>query len=289
MASAARSTALARRLRLAGMSLPGWAEMSRYAWARVDAWVSRRTPRLWKFVVAALTQLTSEARFSPQELLLASILLLRLQRSSSSDANPLSSLGPGWHHRPGTLPLDRSGNLLLPSLGAPVFDRTELGVTRRVLRHAMAAYATSDAAVCAALSMPATALLRTCWVTDADSLLPAYYLAVDAELKAVVVSVRGTFSLADALLNFTVTPHEFSGGCVHRGMFICARQLVDALVSVGQVRLGGGGREGRGGGVAVTRNCGFQRCPLLQLQRTVPRWPFCQPCREERGPSLCTD
>jgi len=239
---------MVRRLRFAGMSLPGWGEISRYAWARLDAWVSRRTPRLWKFVVAALTQLTSEARFTPQELLLASVLLLRIQRSPS-DANPLSALGPGWHHRPGTLPLDRSGTLLLPSLGAPVYDRPELAVVRRVLRHALAAYATTDAAVCTSLGMPPSSLLRTCWVTDADSLLPAYYVAVDSELKAVVVSVRGTFSLADTLLNFTVTPHEFAGGCVHRGMFICAQQLVDALVGSGQVRrlIGAAGGGGDGG------------------------------------------
>eukprot|EP01135_Chromosphaera_perkinsii_P009394 Nk52_evm70s1737 gene=Nk52_evmTU70s1737 len=58
-----------------------------------------------------------------------------------------------------------------------------------------------------------------------------YYIAVDRSINSVVVSVRGTYSLKDALVSITVQPEEFEEGHAHRGVLLSARHLYIKVIS----------------------------------------------------------
>ena len=63
---------------------------------------------------------------------------------------------------------------------------------------------------------------------------PKFYVVLDHKMKSVVVSIRGTLSLHDLLIDLTCEYDSISikeiQGNVHSGIFSTAKQLIDPLV-----------------------------------------------------------
>jgi hypothetical protein len=51
---------------------------------------------------------------------------------------------------------------------------------------------------------------------------PAHYLAVDHRSESIVLAIRGTFHIKDALTDLVALPVDFQEGKAHGGMLKCA-------------------------------------------------------------------
>lgn len=83
--------------------------------------------------------------------------------------------------------------------------------------------------------------------SDATLVLPAFAILVSAELRAVVVAVRGTASFSDGITDLAATQAHFLGSTAHAGMVACVHSMSDpafvdsvaaALVSAGHLSSG---------------------------------------------------
>eukprot|EP01138_Halocafeteria_seosinensis_P002839 gb/GECG01002900.1/.p1 GENE.gb/GECG01002900.1/~~gb/GECG01002900.1/.p1 ORF type:complete len:780 (+),score=71.88 gb/GECG01002900.1/:1-2340(+) len=63
----------------------------------------------------------------------------------------------------------------------------------------------------------------------ADESRPAYVLGVCHETKNIVLSVRGTWSIDDVLLNVMAAPRQFNGGLAHRGMLLASEAMINEV------------------------------------------------------------
>jgi hypothetical protein len=195
----------------------------------VDRFISRRTPRLLKHVIKALAQLSTGIAFTPQELLLASIILLRIQNGAYTKPPPeLAKVEANWRYRPDRIMVE-NGSAIVPPYATPEEDMVELSLVRRMAQYSLAAYAPNLEVVCEALHLCPSDVITTNWVADPESLVPAFFIAVDKDLEAIVVSIRGTYSFSDTMVNFTAAPEEFSGGTAHGGMLTTAKELLNHL------------------------------------------------------------
>ncbi|RYE97848.1 MAG: lipase family protein, partial [Methanobacteriota archaeon] len=198
----------------------------------VDRAVSARTSRLFRLMIKALRQLTSNVQMRPDEMLLAGFILNRvLSAPNDVPVRELEQLGINAALKPPRLDTDELGQLRLPAYAAPLNDARQLRFVSRCLQHASCAYAASDDEVLPLLQLRRHDMLLSIWQADADMLLPAFYVAVDHQIEALVVSVRGTYSVNDTLVNFTAAPDVLGGGTVHRGMSLIAQQLLHALTT----------------------------------------------------------
>lgn len=191
-----------------------------------DRFVSRRTSRLMKIVLESLANLSPGASLTPQELLLAGIVIWRLQTASSELGPPpeLQAMEAAYARRPGSLEV-RDGAIFLPPYAEPVTDLELMGVLRRQLAYSLAAYHAEAATIASDLQLRQHDLLAFTLDASAESVVPAYFVAVDRAAKNLVIAVRGTSSLTEVLVNFSVSPDSFLGGRVHRGMHLAAEQL----------------------------------------------------------------
>jgi len=104
------------------------------------------------------------------------------------------------------------------------------------------------------------AFLRPAYETSSGhaSLCPMHFVAVDAESKAVILSIRGTASLSDALTDLLCAPRRMLGGVAHDGILRSAfavlghvsTRLVDILQDHPGFKLVVTGHS-LGGGVAL--------------------------------------
>ena len=166
------------------------------------------------------------------DILLSLIVLLRVQQAGGSSSNALAALHDAETDAElASLQVQvREGRMTLPPGSYPVTDPLELIQTIRLLRWSECAYAADDEELGRLLPFRVDGkrdLLFKQLAADPQTLLPAYMLALDRPLQAVVLAVRGTWSWADALINFTLAPQAYAGGTVHRGMLLTARQLID--------------------------------------------------------------
>lgn len=60
-------------------------------------------------------------------------------------------------------------------------------------------------------------------------MIPGYYLAVDHKKKAIVITVRGSFAIKDAIPDLIATKVNFLGGEVHEGILIATKKIKKKL------------------------------------------------------------
>eukprot|EP01091_Cochliopodium_minus_P010812 TRINITY_DN2953_c0_g1_i1.p1 TRINITY_DN2953_c0_g1~~TRINITY_DN2953_c0_g1_i1.p1 ORF type:complete len:554 (+),score=155.12 TRINITY_DN2953_c0_g1_i1:42-1703(+) len=70
-------------------------------------------------------------------------------------------------------------------------------------------------------------ILITKW--NSELLTPGYYLAVDHNKKCIVVVIRGSFELKDAIPDLIGKKVEFLGGGVHEGFLIATKKVKEIL------------------------------------------------------------
>jgi hypothetical protein len=91
------------------------------------------------------------------------------------------------------------------------------------------------AAACAITGMSQLDIRAASWASSA--LVPAHYVGIDHRMRWVVLSIRGTHSFADILIDLHAAPHAFAlpnaraaaderEGSVHAGMLAAARGLL---------------------------------------------------------------
>lgn len=110
---------------------------------------------------------------------------------------------------------------------APVHDSAQLRELREWLTLAHAAYSANEDELSRRSGLPQGAFRHTRFREGV--LEPAYYVAVDDVRQAIIVCVRGTWSIADMLINFVVSPEPHLDGLGHRGMVQAARNLLALL------------------------------------------------------------
>eukprot|EP00929_Paragymnodinium_shiwhaense_P069764 TRINITY_DN351_c0_g1_i1.p1 TRINITY_DN351_c0_g1~~TRINITY_DN351_c0_g1_i1.p1 ORF type:complete len:940 (+),score=187.91 TRINITY_DN351_c0_g1_i1:115-2820(+) len=165
----------------------------------------------------------------------------------SSDSGP----GPAWKRHVGLnlallreyhceLAADRIARALGEHRKAPL-DRSGIAEALRYIRHALAAYCerwqgmppnSSEAQLVEHAGFLAKIHPRSIvssLLHDAtqkfDPLCPRYYIALDMERHEVVLSVRGTKSISDTMVDLIGDPVPFAGGFAHDGMIDGARRL----------------------------------------------------------------
>ena len=58
---------------------------------------------------------------------------------------------------------------------------------------------------------------------------PAHYIAVDHKTTSIIISVRGSFHVKDALVDLIASASPFKNGFAHTGMLECARRKLEAI------------------------------------------------------------
>lgn len=58
---------------------------------------------------------------------------------------------------------------------------------------------------------------------------PAHFIAVDHSTSAVVLSIRGTFHVKDAMADLVANATQFMDGHAHSGMLVCARKKLEMI------------------------------------------------------------
>eukprot|EP00012_Vannella_robusta_P001346 CAMPEP_0206184206 /NCGR_PEP_ID=MMETSP0166-20121206/1085_1 /ASSEMBLY_ACC=CAM_ASM_000260 /TAXON_ID=95228 /ORGANISM="Vannella robusta, Strain DIVA3 518/3/11/1/6" /LENGTH=220 /DNA_ID=CAMNT_0053599187 /DNA_START=119 /DNA_END=778 /DNA_ORIENTATION=+ len=53
---------------------------------------------------------------------------------------------------------------------------------------------------------------------------PAHYIALDHSTKSIIIAIRGSFHVKDALVDLVAAASPFQGGYAHTGMLECARR-----------------------------------------------------------------
>ena len=217
-----------RRVRRSASQL--LADYYRHWWQTTDRQLSRRLPPSLKSVARALTETTlyDIHGWRISDLGYALIVLWRLQ------AGGYGALPAQWRVARDDLLLTEHGiriNRGTAELAraVPVTSLAELSKISLLLRLSHASYQSSDEELMAYMGYGRAQLLSTCWTASADNFHPAFFVAIDPVLQAVVVSIRGTFSWSDALITFTTATESFAGGMVHRGMLLTARRLAECL------------------------------------------------------------
>jgi len=71
-------------------------------------------------------------------------------------------------------------------------------------------------------------ILETKWIND--QYVPAHFIAYDHSIKSIILSIRGTLSIRDALTDMVVRYEEFQDGSVHSGIFTAARKKYPKIV-----------------------------------------------------------
>lgn len=110
---------------------------------------------------------------------------------------------------------------------------------------ASAAYAHSTAEFCARAAVAPEDVLACSWDVDADALVPAHCLLVDrggggdggGAPPRLVLVIRGTKQLGDALLDVSAAPEALGGGTAHAGVLRAARSLAAAVAPALQAAL----------------------------------------------------
>ena len=95
--------------------------------------------------------------------------------------------------------------------------------------YAHASYAPTVSMALQQLGIPPEDLLAANWSASADVPTAAYMLTVDHAHKTIVLTVRGSWSAEDALINGMAAPAPFLSGLAHHGMALAARALVDEV------------------------------------------------------------
>ena len=58
---------------------------------------------------------------------------------------------------------------------------------------------------------------------------PAHYIAIDHSTLSIVIAIRGSFHVKDALVDLVAAATPFQGGYAHTGMLECARRKLDMI------------------------------------------------------------
>ena len=111
---------------------------------------------------------------------------------------------------------------------------------------AAAAYAHSTAEFCARAGIAPDDIITCSWDVDPDALVPAHCLLVDhppdgsAGGPRLVLVIRGTKQLGDALLDVSAAPEPLRDGQVHSGILLAARALAGTVGRALQVVVASG-------------------------------------------------
>eukprot|EP00850_Spirogloea_muscicola_P010125 SM000058S18555 [mRNA] locus=s58:549465:552515:- [translate_table: standard] len=99
-------------------------------------------------------------------------------------------------------------------------------------------------------NLPESAIIAADWNPCSERLRPAYVVALDAAMGAIVVAVRGTNDPVDMMLNSATHPVEFMDGYVHGGFLHASNHLVEELSPAIEegMRASRGDTEGEAGG-----------------------------------------
>ena len=195
-----------------------------------DREVSRHIPAGAKTVARALseTALYDVHGWRLSDVAWALVVLWRLQ--SGAYAHAPNRWGPqpvpDLVSSNGGLAVNRSGDL---ERAVVVSDVLVISRTVTLLRLAQASYSASDDELLAFMGYEPGQVIARNFLADANLFHPAFLVCIDHDLKAVVVSIRGTYSWSDALINFTTATEPLAGGTVHRGMLFTARRMADVL------------------------------------------------------------
>jgi len=85
----------------------------------------------------------------------------------------------------------------------------------------------NNKALCEHTGIAPEDIIATKW-TSSDY-HPAHFIAVDHSTNAVVLSIRGTFHVKDAMADLVANPTKFMSGHVHSGMLVCARKKLEMI------------------------------------------------------------
>eukprot|EP00741_Cyanophora_paradoxa_P007257 tig00001095_g7020.t1 len=103
---------------------------------------------------------------------------------------------------------------------AVTLTREEQRRLHRFAQLALAAYCGSDGELLRTTSMRREDLLWASWRSSTHR--PAFYIALDPQTKSLLLCIRGTKQIKDALTDLTTSVHAFQGGHVHMGMLMAA-------------------------------------------------------------------
>lgn len=87
--------------------------------------------------------------------------------------------------------------------------------------------AINDAALCQHCGVEPSDIIATKW-TSSDY-QPAHFIAIDHATRAIVLSIRGTFHVKDALTDLVASASPFLNGYGHTGMVECATRKLDQI------------------------------------------------------------
>lgn len=107
----------------------------------------------------------------------------------------------------------------------PLTDRAFLETALVWANYANAIYRKSAEEFLEAVSVDAAAVVVADW--KVSMLHPVHAIVYDAAHEAVVVAIRGTFSVSDALTDLAAAGEPFAGDIAHRGMSVAANWFID--------------------------------------------------------------
>lgn len=125
----------------------------------------------------------------------------------------------------------RPVTVLPPGMTAAT-DPIAIADALRLLKWAAASYAADDAELERMLPLGArlsSHIPQRSYASNPRTLLPAYLIGIDHSMKAVVVSIRGTWTWTDAVVNLTMSWEPWSGGTAHRGMLLTSKATIDHI------------------------------------------------------------